>query len=174
MRRKPLPGSSSGLSAIQVSCACGPTAMSTMPLLRECWRRPVWCAKDGSAPGLSFRISMAWPATAGATRECEGESRRSRWARPAEQAREVNADSIQEPVQPHFILEHPFVGRGPDDIDDAQAKLQSVAARGPSQMAELERLGPTRSRGIDPSQGVANTLWYEVTRLTESVIAGCT
>src|SRR2546426_12544692 len=127
MRRKPLPGSSSGLSAIQVSCACGPTAMSTMPLLRECWRRPVWCAKDGSAPGLSFRISMAWPATAGATREREGESRRSRWARTAEQAPEATADSIQEPVHASIIDIHHFVGRRPDDFTYGQDVLPSIA-----------------------------------------------
>ena len=58
--------------------------------------------------------------------------------------------------------QHPFVGRGPDDIDDAQAKLQSVAARGPSQMAELERLGPPRYRGFDPSPGVAFPIWSAV------------
>ncbi len=51
------------------------------------------------------------------------------------------------------VNQHPFVGRSPDDIDDAQPKLQGVAARGPSHMAELERLCPPRHHGFDPSSG---------------------
>src|SRR4029450_3940753 len=101
----------------------------------------------------SFRPWAAPPATAGATRGCDGNP--GLVSRRAEQDDEVFTDSIEQFVQPPLVRQHPLIGGSSDDIDDTPAKLQGVARACRGQMDERERFLAMGYGGLDLAPGFA-------------------